>query len=164
MSTTWFPLDDPARPPVPAALASWLAETESLTQRLKAACAGRFSLRVVDTRDAPLDADAAAAMDVPAGAPAQRREVELCCDGTACIHAVSWLPATTLARGGRGLDALGDRPLGDALFAHAAMTRGPIEVALRDDGVPMRRSVFRLGDDPLLVSEHFLPALLRCAR
>lgn len=159
----WLPADDATRARFSEETWSWISETGSLTQRLKAMCDGRFSLHVVDAREAPLDADAAAAMGLAPGARAQRREVELRCAGEACIHAVSWLPAATLAGGGRGLDALGGRPLGDALFAHPAMTRGPIEVAVRDDGTPARRSVFRLAGDPLLVCEYFLPALGRCA-
>ncbi len=163
---TWFPLDDAVRARVPAALWNWLTETGSLTQRLKACCQGEFELRVVNERDGVLDADDAAALGLAVGATARFREVLLCCDDVPCIHARSILPSSTLAGAGLGLAALGTRPLGDALFAHPAMTRGPIEVTHCDDAPPRwgRRSVFRLDGAPLLVSEFFLPGLAACAR
>lgn len=162
----WSPLDDEVRARIPVALWTWLAETGSLTQRLKGCCAGEFDLRVVSERDDVLDADDAAVLGLAAGTPARFREVLLCCDDAPCIHARSILPSSTLAGAGRGLEALGTRPLGDALFAHPAMTREPIEVAYCDDAPPRwgRRSVFRLDGAPLLVSEFFLPGLAACAR
>lgn len=163
---TWSPLDDAVRARVPAALWTWLAETGSLTQRLKACCSGDFDLRVLVERDDVLAAQDAAALGLAEGTPARVREVLLCCADVPCIHARSILPLSTLAGPGRGLDALGTRPLGDALFAHPAMTRGPIEVVHCDDKPPRwgRRSVFRLDGAPLLVSEFFLPGLDACAR
>ncbi len=163
---TWSPLDDAVRARVPAKLWTWLAETGSLTERLKAGCNGDFELRVVDEHDDALDADDATALGLAVGTAVRVREVLLCCDGVPCIHARSILPSSTLAGAGRGLDALGTRPLGDALFAHPAMSRGPIEVTHCDDAPPRwgRRSVFRLDGAPLLVSEFFLPGLTACAR
>ncbi len=160
----WFPLDDSVRPHVPPAIWTWLAEVGSLTQRVKVGCAGEFELRVVDEHDGVLDAGDATTLGLAAGSAARFREVLLCCDGVPCIHARSILPSSTLAGAGRGLEALGTRPLGDALFAHPLMKRGPIEVTQCEDGAWGRRSVFRLDGEPLLVSEFFLPGLDACAR
>jgi chorismate--pyruvate lyase len=60
------------------------------------------------------------------------------------------------------LGELGTRPLGDALFAYAGLERGPIEIAVTDEGWA-RRSVFRIEGAPLLVAEWFLPALEGCS-
>lgn len=159
---TWSPLDDAVRARVPAPLWIWLVETGSLTQRLKACCPGEFELRVVGEHDGALDTDEAVALSLTTGDSARIREVLLCCDDVPCIRARSVLPSSTLAGAGRGLDELGTRPLGDALFAHPAMTRGPIEITYLDDTWG-RRSVFRLDGAPLLVSEFFLPGLAECA-
>ncbi|MEX0899332.1 MAG: chorismate lyase [Gammaproteobacteria bacterium] len=166
MRDHWFPLDDSARSHVPVKLWSWLAETGSLTERVKAACGHAFSLVVIAERDGSLDAEDAMAMGLVSGAPARIREVELRCGDAAWISARSVLPRSTLAGAGRSLASLGTRPLGDALFAHPAMTRGPIEVVCREGEPPLwgRRSVFRLDGEPLVVSEFFLPGLTECAR
>jgi chorismate lyase len=162
MTGHWFPIEHPFRDKVPAELWSWVAETGSLTQRLKRACAAEFSLVVLAERDGAMDRDDAAVMGIAMGEPARVREVELRCGGRACIAARSVLPHATLAGAGRELAALGARPLGDALFAHADMVRGPIE--LTDVPTWGRRSVFRLSGEPVLVAEWFLPGLLECAR
>lgn len=161
MTARWYALDDAQHARIPAALRSWLAETGSLTGRLKRHCAGAFDLVVLSETDAPLTADDAAVLGVAPGAPARVREVHLRCDGAPCIHARSLLPHATLAGAGSALAALGDRPLGDALFGYPGMERGPIEVT--DTPRWGRRSVFRLSGHPVLVTEWFLPALLECA-
>jgi chorismate lyase len=159
----WFPADDAMRARVPASLWPWLTETGSLTRRLQDRCPRAFGLRVLDEREVDADDADARALDLAPPLRALYREVHLCCGGVPCIHALSVIPLATLAGAGRMLDGLGARPLGDALFAHPQMTRGPIELAERDDAWG-RRSVFRLAGEPLLVSEWFLPGLLECAR
>ena len=161
MSDHWFPLDDSLRARVPDALWSWIAETGSLTQRMKRACRD-FSLVVLAEDETLLEVDDAATMGIEVGAPARCRVVHLCCRGEPWIRARSLLPHSTLIGAGRPLAALGDRPLGDALFAHPDMVRGPIEVT--DTPSWGRRSVFRLAGEPVLVAEWFLPALPACTR
>ena len=68
---------------------------------------------------------------------------------------------------------MGNRPLGAMLFADRTMRRETVEVAMlpaahnanqyTNIGEPIwgRRSVFRVSGKPLLVSEYFLPELLR---
>ncbi len=136
-------------------------ETGSLTQRLKQNCTGEFRLEVLSERDRGLPADIAAVLGLTMGDLALEREVNLCCDDTPCIHARSWLPHATLTSSGGPLAALGDRPLGDALFACPNLSRGPIEIAETPMGWG-RRSVFRIDGEPLLVTEWFLEGLARC--
>lgn len=160
MTARWFGFDDAQSARIPPRLLPWLSATDSLTQRLKRQCGGAFDLVVLSEQDAPLSEDDAAALALDVGSPARVREVHLRCDRVPCIHARSLLPHATLAGAGRDLASLGERPLGDALFAHPDMVRGPIE--LTDTPGWGRRSVFRLSGQPVLVTEWFLPALLEC--
>jgi len=77
------------------------------------------------------------------------------------------------------LTHLKSKPLGAVLFADPTMERGPVEIARLTHGDKLypvamrrhdraataiwgRRSVFRLGGLPLLVSEIFLPDIPPC--
>lgn len=102
------------------------------------------------------------------------REVQLLCDRQPWVYARTVVPVTTLTGAQRRLAHLGDRPLGAFLFADPSMSRGPVELAPVSSGQAMfceavaglasepgeiwaRRSVFRVGNKPLLVTEIFLP-------
>jgi len=104
------------------------------------------------------------------------RQVQLLCDGEPQVFARTIVPVTTLTGAQRQLAFLGDRPLGAFLFAHPGMQRAPVELACIRPGETMfgratsglkrepaaiwgRRSVFRIGGKPLLVTEIFLPAI-----
>ena len=94
------------------------------------------------------------------------REVRLLGCGQTWVHARSLIPATTLTGRHRKLAHLGNRPLGEVLFSDPGMQRGDIETARvplysADSRAWARRSVFMLDHKPLLVSEVFLPPLLR---
>ena len=68
---------------------------------------------------------------------------------------------------------MGNRPLGAMLFADRTMLREEVQVAIlpvshdanrytqADESVWGRRSVFRVAGKPLLVSEYFLPELIK---
>lgn len=107
------------------------------------------------------------------------REVRLLCDEVPWVFARTVIPRTTLTGSERRLAHLGERPLGAVLFADPRMQRGAVEVARLEPGSGLhhhalqgtdgsvdalwgRRSVFRLGRKPLLVSEIFLPAVGQC--
>lgn len=161
MSDAWSPAVPHTLAQAPAWMRPWLTEPGSLTQRLKQCCGGPFELRVLSEIDVTLPEDAASLMGLENGVLALAREVHLCCDNMPCIHARSLMPATTLTGACAALGELGNRPLGDALFAYAGLERGPIEIAATADGWA-RRSVFRIDGAPLLVAEWFLPALEGC--
>lgn len=161
MRVIWRRADDVSLGAAPAWMRSWLAETGSLTKRLKACCPDGFALEVIAERDGALDVVDAEAMDLSPGMEARSREVHLCCGGEPMIYARSVLPQATLEGAGSALAGLGTRPLGDALFAYAGLERGPIEIAHTGRGWA-RRSVFRVDGAPVLVGEWFLDALARC--
>jgi chorismate--pyruvate lyase len=84
------------------------------------------------------------------------------------------LPLRSLTGRLRQLRRLDSRPLGGFLFRQPGLERAPLEISRLGPGcdyVPAslqgdaplwgRRSVFRLDDRPLLVSEVFLPAFMQ---
>lgn len=164
------------RSQLPAVLIDWLLDTGSLTDRLKRACPGCFSVRVLDEGWQRPRLDEALTLNMPQATVGWVRQVQLLCDGEPWVFARTIVPATTLTGPQRQLAYLGDKPLGAFLFADPAMQRGPVELACIRPGQAMfscateglarsprqiwgRRSVFRVGGKPLLVAEVFLPAI-----
>lgn len=118
-------------------------------------------------------------LHMPYGQRGTLREVQLLCGGVPWVFARTIIPYKTLTGRERRLAHLGNRPLGAVLFADRTMRRGPVQVACLQKGDAMfdwatqgltprptmiwgRRSVFYLREKPLLVSEVFLPRILRC--
>ncbi|MGB9092765.1 MAG: chorismate lyase, partial [Gallionella sp.] len=105
------------------------------------------------------------------------REVFLYADGQPVVFAHSALAAAHLRGVWSEVRTLGSKPLGALLFAHPLVERKPLHyqalpgthrlyrraAALQHD-LPhrlwARRSLFYLGDAPLLVTEVFLPGIL----
>jgi len=99
------------------------------------------------------------------------REVILYGAGQPWVYARSVLPLSTLTGRLRKLRQLDNQPLGALLFKDPRMSREPVQIADfnastkhllplvngTDKAVWGRRSVFRLDNKPLLVSEVFLP-------
>lgn len=164
----------------PGALWSWLTDQGSLTQRLKTRAGDGFALQVLAESYEPLRRSDAQRMGVAFPQDALIREVRLDAHGRGAIHAVTVIPLSTI-EAHPALGELGDRPLGEALFSNKVdaefdgevAQREPFEVAcLEPDhalaeralaalGEPreqiwVRRSVVRLGDEPLLIHECFV--------
>ena len=163
-----------------AVLWDWLVDRGSLTARLRGACGGGFGVRLVSQGLARPEVNEVAALGLAAGASAVVREVVLHCAGVPWVFARSVIPRATLGGGNARLGGLGERPLGELLFADRRTRRGEVEVAVfgpghrqyaaalagsRPAGAPLwgRRSLFYLNGRPLLVSEIFLPDSPACA-
>jgi len=175
----WSPRTRLLRGRIPPALVAWLLDAGSLTDRLKRACRGRFEVRVVEEGWRRPRLDEARALGMRHGMVGWVRQVQLLCNGVPWVFARTIIPVTTLSGAQRRLAHLGNRPLGAFLFADPGMQRSPMEVAAIREGQAMfglateglkrkpaviwgRRSVFRVGDKPLLVTEVFLPAIGTC--
>jgi chorismate--pyruvate lyase len=164
----WFTLQPASSQDLGTFWRDWLGNAESLTARLLAASKGQFSVRVLNQRIAcPLPSEARS-LDLGNRQWALIREVILYGKSQPWVFARSVLPLATLTGRLKTLRSLDNRPLGAILFNDRTMTRGAIEIArvpghLLPDGVAPghtlwgRRSVFRLDNKPLLVSEIFLP-------
>ena len=155
---------------------TWLLEADSLTDRLRMHCTGCFSVRVLDEGWQRPRVDEADVLGMRFAVLGWVREVQLLCDGEPQVFARTIVPRKTLSGAQRQLAHLGNRPLGAYLFADPSMQRSAVELACIHPGQAMfaeataglqrkplfiwgRRSVFRVGDKPLLVTEVFLPAI-----
>ena len=158
-----------------------MLDSGSLTDRLKSACNGEFRVRVLNEQWKRPRWDENQSLGVRVSTIAWVRQVQLLCDGIPWVFARTVVPVSTLTGAQRRLAHLGSRPLGAFLFADPGMLRDPMEIAPLRPGHAMfleavsgldqrpaevwgRRSVFRLGGKPLLVTEVFLPPAGRSVR
>ena len=153
---------------------SWLFEPGSLTRRLRELCGGRFRVRLLrQDWDRPY-ADESRALGSTCRHRAVVREVLLQWEEQPLVAARSVIPVMTLRNAHRGLIRLGERPLGEILFADPRLRRQHLELAEIEPAIwcreiPIlpppanriwgRRSLYTLGPGRLLVAEFFLPAL-----
>jgi chorismate--pyruvate lyase len=153
-------------------LRDWLLDPGSLTQRLQSQYK-KFQVQVIGEEVMPANSDELALLDLSQG-ECFIREVVLECDGHASVFARTVIPQSTLSGPGRKLTSLGSKPLGAALFADPRMRRDVSQLAQFNEDSDMarlcralqlnfrypiwgRRSLFRLEESPLLVTEVFLP-------
>ena len=138
-------------------------------------CGEDFSVRVISQHWQKLNAEEASAMSLKHVRSALVRQVLLCCGDQPLVYARTVIPATTVQGAQRRYANMGSRPLGAMLFADRTMRREDVQVAKlpasheinqfskANEPVWGRRSVFRVAGKPLLVSEYFLPELIRVA-
>ncbi len=158
---------------IPAAWRSWLFDEKSLTKRLQQHCKGQFSVQVLDEKVSLPQSHESKKLGMSQRRWARIRQVILLCDGKPWVAARTIIPLSTLQGPLRRLRYLGNRPLGAFLFTHPDLQRGAIEVTQLALSTPplsllsgkdlnatelpwARRSLFRLGEHPVLVSEIFL--------
>ena len=152
-------------------LNSWLLDKGSLTQKLIEKSRNNFHVEVIQQSIQAITFSEKRALEISQRQWAVSREVILYGNDTPWVYARTIIPLSTLRGRLRQLYYLGNKPLGEALFNDPSMQRGPVEIAkfhyqqlpsMLNISKPTwgRRSIFRLSDKPLLVSEVFLPALL----
>jgi len=165
-----------AAPVAAGALRRWLTDHGSLTARLTRH-AGPIKVKVLFQGLRRVNADEAFLF----ASPARRvliREVLLMKGATPLVFAHTVLAADGLRGAWRRIAGLGSRPLGAALFADPRIARFPLRqkklprrhplyrraAAQLKSSPPLlwaRRSIFAAGKSPILVSEVFLPAILK---
>jgi len=176
LEPVWQSCERLRRSALPVQWRDWLLDHSSLTRRLQRNCPGSFRVEVLGQRMARPMLSEARALGRPPHEIALVRQVRLFCGQTPWVFARTVVPLPSLRSGLRRLAVLGSTPLGEVLFADPNMYRSPIEVArihsrhrlhaMIDPSAQTaaaywgRRSVFYLQNNPLLVSEFFLPALL----
>lgn len=161
----FVPLSPPVYPPLflnraPREVRSWLTETGSLTQRLVALSRGHFEVVPLREHWRGLSVQEAKSLGLRSGLMVLQREVELRCEGVACVYANSLLPLPVV-QACSGLARLGSRSLGSVLFSDPSLVRESMEIMPPSVELPHwgRRNGYRIGGQPLFVSEYFLPGL-----
>lgn len=155
----------------------WLTDTGSLTQTLKRCCPELRVMRLRQGLGMPYY-DEHMALGLAPRRLGLLRDVLLACAGRPLVYAHSVIPTSGLNGPWRHLSRLGNRPLGEALFADPQVRRHPLEFRRLDGRHPLyraaiehpadkppalwaRRSVFARDGHPILVTEVFLPEVLR---
>lgn len=151
-------------------LRAWLVGEGSLTARIRNCCR-HFSVVVRRQELARPHADESERLGIRRGRLAWVREVVLHADGRPVVFARSVLPAGSLRGAWRFFAKVGGRPLGAALFADPRIRRGTLAYRRLDmrhplrraagDALWARRSLFLRRGKALLVTEVFLPEILR---
>lgn len=170
--TDWQP-----RPAAAGRYRPWLIDRGSLTARIAARCPC-VRVEVVFQGLRRPDRDERFMFAHGGRAHALVREVFLYCGDTPVVFAHTVLDPDDLCGTWRSVAKLGTRPLGAALFADPRVERHPLRarrigshhelhrrlqehVAVSNAPLWARRSLFRLHDSPILVTEVFLPEILR---
>jgi chorismate--pyruvate lyase len=172
----WMPAERLGQLSMDARIRSWLIGKGLLTQRMKAVCGERFSLRLVDQWTGLLDIAHQSALRSQDNA-GLFRDVEMFHGETVWVFAQTIVPDSTLCSH-PWLAELGDSALGETLSGLSGMERGSYEYAwlpvnaaatvralrdaeLKPAGLWARRSRVSLRGSPMLIQELFLPAMGR---
>jgi len=176
MAEDWHPLTPISRLQLPPRVRDWVALQTSMTERLGQVAQSPVTVEVLQQAHAPLHDDEHRLFPPGAG-HAVVREVCLSAGGQPLLIARSAFTSRRLQTHPT-IVGLGTRPLGSLLFAggkpcpFTARECARISpdmplfalVRRRHRGVQPhywgRRTLFRLFDEPLLVTEIFLPALI----
>ena len=163
----------------PKVVADWMLEPGSMTARLREFGGTSFHVNVVQHNWGTPRLSELSALHLPAGSAAIIREVELICHQQVCIFARSVYPAASMVEKNYILRHLGERPVGDLLYADAKLKRSEFALAQIRPGhtdykhaithlqqhpkhLWARRSVFIVNCRPVLISEVFLPTIYAC--
>jgi chorismate--pyruvate lyase len=158
-------------------LMPWLHDCGSLTWRIKQRCEC-FSVQAVRSGLARISSDESRLLKIAPQQLAWSRDVFLCADEQPVVFAHSTCDARHLTGAWYKLRTLGDQPLGAVLFSQANVIRQPLHyqaLSLRHalyrratsalscppKRLWARRSLFYLHNAPLLVTEVFLPEILK---
>lgn len=156
---------------------AWLVDRGSLTARIQARCAA-FKVKVVFQGRGRIDRDERFLHAGGRRRLALVREVYLYCRRTPVVFAHSVIDPRSLRGTWRRLARLGSRPLGAALFADPRIRRYPLRqkklerhhelyrracaaLKVQPPFLWARRSLFTLHKSPILVTEVFLPGILK---
>ncbi|MCW8924343.1 MAG: chorismate lyase [Gammaproteobacteria bacterium] len=159
---------------LPRIMRSWLFDASSLTARLMRHGSGQFHVELLSQKIRRPTLDEATVLNMPDSQFALIRQVHLYCGDNKVVYARTVIPLSTLKGAQRRYGNLGNSPLGAMLFTDRSMQREEVMVTRLMPENPLyektggqgqaiwgRRSVFKVGGKPLLVSEYFLPALFR---
>jgi chorismate--pyruvate lyase len=159
------------------ALHPWLHDHGSLTQRIQQRCE-TFTVLPVQDGLARIAYDESTLLGIAPHELAYSREVFLLANGKPVVFAHSTCASEHLRGAWKAMSGLGNRSLGSLLFTHPLVMRQPLHfkalrahhplyhsatqtLGIAPDTLWARRSLFTLQGAPLLVTEVFLPEILR---
>jgi chorismate lyase len=159
---------------LPGNVPSWVYETGSLTRRLRQHYPNVKVTLVFHQWAKPL-LDECRLLHIPPHRYALTREVMLHDDNQPLLLARTIIPEATLKGAHRNLSHLGNRPLGEVIFAYPHLQRLALQTTLVNltcwsqpaialaglhSSVWGRRTVYAIAGQAMLVSEFFLPEIL----
>lgn len=163
-----------AQPPI--VLKPWLDETGSLTKRLRRVYGNRLAVSLLFHHWKPAFAEECKVLNIPHHRYQLIREVLLHMGDTPLVLARTVLPEATIRIAHRNLSHLGTRPLGEVIFAYPDLELRQRYFSQADPQIwslPVqnqfqlpsctwgRRTLYAIHQQPLLVSEFFLPTMLQ---
>jgi len=164
-------------PELPCAYAPWMHDHGSLTRRIQQRCS-HFAVAPLRHGLARIAYDESGVLQLPARQHAYSREVYLHADGQPVVFAHSTCAPQHLRGAWQAMSGLGNHSLGSLLFTHPLVQRQALHyralhphhplyqraaavLARRPALLYARRSLFTLHGAPLLVTEVFLPEILK---
>ena len=161
---------------LPGNVQSWMYESGSLTQRLRDYYGAGVAVKVLLKRWQTPFLSERRLLNLPEHQYSLTREVLLYVRGKPLILARTIIPAATVKTAKSNLSRLGNRPLGEIIFSYPKLERIAMDVTLINPSIwtssalaevnikqPLwgRRTVYGIAHQHMLVSEFFLPEVLR---
>lgn len=172
----WLANRQGSRQRLSASVQSWTYEPGSLTQRLRSYYGNAVTVKVLHQQWQTPFLSERNLLNVPEHRFCLVREVMLHANAKPLLLARTIIPEQTIKVAHRNLSHLGTRPLGEVIFSYPQLERlelglseikpstwKPDVLSLADitQAIAGRRTVYAIAHKPMLVSEFFLPDLLK---
>ena len=161
-------------------LHDFLFQSGSLSRSIEESCNGTFNIELKnESWSAPMS-DESQLLSLIDNEITFIRESWLKCDNNRLVYARTVIPPITFEGESQGLMALGNKPLGNILFSDNKTYRTNMRYAkiplhcdlhkqaIMDTEIAIelwgRQSLFYINNNPLLVTEVFLPTILECTK
>jgi len=172
----WLENRPGTRHTLPENVQSWVYEAGSLTQRLRDYYGAAVGVKILRQHWSTPFLSERRLLKLHENKYSLIREVLLHADGKPLILARTIIPAKTIKAAKRNLAHLGNRPLGEVIFAYPKLERIEMDVTLIEQktwnpaalaqakinqAIWGRRTVYAIAHRQMLVSEFFLPGSLQ---
>ncbi len=161
-------------------LTVFLFQNGSLSRFIEDNCNGKFHIELKNESWCQALANEINVLSLVDDAITFIRESWLKCDDRRLVYARTVIPQTTFARERRTLQQLGNKPLGNILFSDSTShqtsrryAKIPLGCNLHQQATAGskiasnlwgRQSIFNINNNPLLITEVFLPSILTCTK
>lgn len=162
------------------ALHDFLFHEDSLTRFIQQRCEGEFNIELMSESLQLAMSDETQFLSLQSDEITFIRKSRLKCGDHAVVYARTIMPQKTIEGENQWLTKLGTKPLGDILFNDEKTCRTdmryakiPVDCELHKEATKDldisselwgRQSLFYTDQQPLLITEIFLPAILECSK